>query len=66
MWTQDKPNPNPNPNTEKQNKFLKKARELASVSLINQSKMTQKDVGRSHKLVKDETKSFCQILVDVL
>ena len=40
LWTYD--NPNPNPNKEKRKIFLKKARELASVSLINQSKMTQK------------------------
>ena len=52
LWTYDSPYPNPNPNSnpipnkEKHNSIFKKARELASVSLINQSKMTKKVVGR--------------------
>ena len=48
LWTYD--NLNPNPNTEKGNFLKREARELASVSLINQAKMTQKAVGISHEL----------------
>ena len=70
LWTYDKPNstpnPNPNPNPNKEKRFFfKKACELASVSLKNQSKMTQKAMSRSQKLVKDDTKSCGQILVDI-
>ena len=58
LLTYDNPysNPHPNPNTEKRKKFSQKVCELASVSLMNYSNITQKTVGRYHKLVKDDTK----------
>ena len=62
LWTYDNPNLNPNPTPEKQKFFLKKAREFAFVSLINQSKMTKKAVGRIHKLDKDDTKAVGRFL----